>query len=265
MAVATLVLVTILAMHLQSIGRTVLTVEGGTPNGLFTMFSSNGQTVLRSSVIWSFISLLFLLVGGLLGASIWSNLPTIQGMALGLVAFMLINGLSAGWNAAVFEADNAVEPWHFQASSSEIPQLRQTLLDLSDRETLGYRELPITIVQNPLNGLTRDGIAAWLVRDFQNVTFADDIDGARAAKVVIMTQEAVSEHPELGGSYVGQGFALVNSWSFTSLNGLDFIPWWFQRKVRTAPVPMELVTLWVRLDVYEGVNSDQPAGESPAG
>lgn len=253
MAVAALVLFTILAMHLQSIGRSALGVENGSLTALMTLVNSGGQTALRASVIWSFITLLFLFVGGMLGASMWGNTPTLQGIALGLVGFMLVHNISAAWSTAVFEPYNAAEPWHLEATSPEVPLLRQTLIELAERETMGYLELPITVVLNPSTGLTRDSVVAWLVRDFKKVTFATDMNGARAAKVIIMTQQPVEERPDLGGSYVGQGFNIMSDWQLNSLQGLDVIAWWFQRRVRTVPQPVQSVTLWVRIDVYESV------------
>ncbi|MBC8099106.1 MAG: hypothetical protein H7Y11_06660, partial [Armatimonadetes bacterium] len=126
--------------------------------------------------------------------------------------------------------------------------LRETLIELAERETLGYRDIPITIVEDPALGLTQDGIAAWLARDFRKVTFVPNIQAARAGEIVLTIEQTA---PELGGSYVGQKFTLTQGWKFDTMRGLDWLPLWFQRQVRTQPTPLQVVVLWVRLDIYE--------------
>jgi hypothetical protein len=248
LAVVMLGFLAMLSMHLQIIGRTILTIEGGTLDGLFAQ-SSN--TVIRASMIWTFITVLFIIVGGLLAASVWGNTTALQGLALGLLAFMLINGLSAAWSAGVSDADNPAEPWHTRATAPDTVLLRNTMAELAQRETLGYFYIPVTVVQDASVGLARDGVVAWILRDFRNVSFVNSVEEARSDEIIIMRPQA--EEPDLGGSYVGQPFTITNEWDTTTLRGFDFISWWFQRQTRTQPVPLQDVVLWVRLDIYESV------------
>jgi hypothetical protein len=248
--VVTLGLLAMLAMHLQVIGRNALQVEGGALNALLARAGESNSN-LRVSLLWTFITIMFLIVGGLLSASVWGNTTTLQGMALGLLVFMLINGLSSTWNAGVAGAHQPVEPWHTRASAQDVPLLRETLIELAQRETMGYLDIPVTVVENPATGLTRDGVVAWVLRDFRRTTFVSDVNAARTAEIVVMQQQ--SDDPDLGGSYVGQPFTIVNQWDVTSQRGFDFISWWFQRQVRVQPVPAQEIVLWVRMDIYESV------------
>lgn len=256
LVIVTLGLLAMLAMHLQVIGREALQVEGGSLVSLISRASEAGATSnLRVSLLWTFITLMFLIVGGLLAASVWGNATTLQGMALGLLAFMLMNGLSSTWSAGVSGADSAAEPWHTQSTGKDTVLLRETMLELARRETLGYPYVPVTIVEDAEVGLTRDSLAAWVVRDFRNVTFAQSIEAAQGDEIVLMRQQ--TDEPDLGSNYVGQSFRLTNTWSVNSLRGLDFISWWFQRQTRTKPAALASVVLWVRMDIYESVPFDQ--------
>lgn len=263
LALVSLGLFIMLALHLQIVAREALLVEGGRLDILVTRIAASMSPVVRGGGLWTLVTILFLIVGFFLAASIWGRTTTLQGAALGLLIFMGVNGLSSGWDAAVFRASSPVEPWHGQAaSSSQLHLLRQTLTDLSRRQTAGEPELPVTVVLDPTIGLTRDSAAAWVLRDFTNVQYVTDAGAARAREIVLMrapdsnavTTDALGVlRPvtlDLGGSYVGQRFALRNTWNAGSMQGLDFMAHWFQRRTRVAPQPDTPVVLWVRLDIY---------------
>jgi hypothetical protein len=259
------------------IGRTSLQSSDGAVFTLLSQAAEGGtNSVLRVSLLWSFITLMFLLVGGLLAASVWGNSITLQGMTLGLLAFMLINSLSAAWGAGVSDAHNAAEPWHTRASSQDVPLLRETMVELAQRETLGYFEIPVTVITDESIGFTRDGVVAWVLRDFNNVSYVDDLTAARADEIVLMravegvtlpqqttleqqqipptSEAAAGDIPDLGGSYVGQTFTIMDQWNVQTVRGLDVLAWWFQRHTRAQPTAEQEAVLWVRLDVYESVS-----------
>lgn len=264
-------LVTMLVLHVQILGREALLVESGQVEDLITRVFQSPSPVIRGGGLWTLVTILFMVVGFFLAASIWGQTTTLQGAALGLLAFMLINNVSNGWDAAVFHASSPVEPWHQSSATSEqLPLLRQTLIDLAQRETEGELLIPITVVVDPAIGLTRESTVAWALRDFKNVKYVADIGAARAREVVLMKLPEVvvadengvlrPEALDLGGSYVGQQFALRNLWSSTSMRPLDVVAWWFQRKTRTAPVPGDHAMLWVRIDVYNSQPFSPSAG-----
>lgn len=257
LAGAGLLLMTMIAMHLQVIGRASVALGEGI--NLLSLITLIGETTaasnLRVSVLWTFISLMFLIIGGLLAASLWGNRKAVRGLTLGILAFMVINGVSAAVSATVSDAGLAVEPWHLHAVSPESALLRETLIDLDERESLATRELPITVVLNPETALTRDGAVAWVVRDFENVSFVNSVAEAQGERVILATDQG--SDIELGGSYVGRPFIALTTWEPSSLRGLDVLAWWFQRVVRQQPTTLLPLALYVRMDIYESAPFDE--------
>jgi hypothetical protein len=161
------------------------------------------------------------------------------------VVFLLITGLGSGWSIAVDNADNAVEFWNRNPTSYQTAQLRQSLMELANRQTSGFPELAVSVLAPD------DGVVAWLLRDFSNTTFITDPLAAKGEGVVILPSSI--EKPDLGGAYVGHKIAISNSWDYRSITLLNFPAWWLQRRTLTADLPSDSVTLWLRQDVYNGV------------
>lgn len=251
LAGAGLLLMTMIAMHLQVIGRaSVGQAQGFSVIEMITrVVDTASASNLRVSVLWTFISVMFFVIGGLLAASLWGNRKAVRGLTLGILGFMVINGLSSAWGATVSDAGLALEPWHYQAVSPQMQMLRETLIELDQRESLATRELPITIVADPATGVTRDGPVAWAVRDFRNVTFVSSLPEAEGEQVVIAADQG--SDISLGGSYVGRPFVAITSWAPATVEGMDAVGWWFQRIARQQPVVMLPVALYVRMDIYE--------------
>ena len=255
-------LLMVLSTHLQEIAREFLIVEGGSIAELGRRLSEVSLPDLRNSILWMLVGLMFTIVGFVLAAGVWGRTTTVQGYGLGLLGFVLLLNLSQGWNAAVFNSTNPVEPYYASAAHPESNWLRETLIELAVRETEGHLEIPLTLVLNPEVGITRDGLVAWQLRDFENVRFVNTVEAARLDEIVIMNEARVSEGenpillPDLGGSYVGQPFIITQTWNPNTVQGFDFLSWWFQRRVRFEPQPEQVVTLWLRQDVFQGVPSD---------
>lgn len=270
-----LALFTMFAMHLQVLGREALLVTNGDLFATITRVFQSTVPHIKGGGLWTLVTMLFMFVGFFLAASIWGSTTTWQGIALGLLGFMLFNNLGSGWYGAVSLAYNPVEPWHNPATSEQIPLLRQTLLDFAARETQGESELPISVVLDPTAGITQDGVLAWALRDFPQVEYVADARSARAAEFVIMAQPGevpskdengvIRPDVDLGGSYVGDLYWLHKTWKRDSLQGFDFVAWWFQRRVRVKPVFADPVLLWVRVDIYNRAPYDPNALQEPAG
>ncbi len=245
-----LLLMTMISMHLQVIGRASINDPQGF--NLFELIARVADTAsaatFRVSVLWTFISFMFLIIGGLLAASLWGNRKAVRGLTLGILGFMVINGLSVAWGATVHDAGLAVEPWHYHAVSPQMVMLRETLIELDQRESSGTRELPVTVVADPVSGLTRTGPVAWVVRDFRKVNFVSSLSEAHGERVVIATDQG--SDISLGGSYVGRPFTAITSWAPATVQGMDVLGWWYQRMARQQPVTMLPVALYVRMDIY---------------
>lgn len=270
-------LFTMFAMHLQVLGREALQVSGGDLFATIARVFQSPVPHIKGGGLWTLVTLLFMFVGFFLAASIWGSTTTWQGIALGLLGFMLFNNLGSGWFGAVSLADNPVEPWHNPSTSEQVPLLRETLLDFAARETQGELYIPITVVVDPAAGITEDSILAWTLRDFVNVQYVADVRSARAAEFVIMAQPTDAEPPlvdengvirpniDLGGSYVGDLYWLHKTWSRTLLQGFDFVAWFFQRQVRVEPAFATPVLLWVRVDIYNRAPFNPNQLQEPAG
>jgi len=248
LAVAVCGLLLMLTLHLGEVGRGLIDMP---PDGSLTMLFEARFVQFRHSFVWLVITSLFLLVGFFFASSVWGNDNTVQGFGLGLFFFMLGAGMSTGWNTAVEHATNPLELWHITNPSDDTYLLRETLFELSERDTMGFSELALTIVTDDAGIIRDDRLVAWLVRDFENARFvASAADAARDGVVLL---PFTADEPALGGSYVGQSFILRQTWSLGELRLLDLPGWWIQRRTRTTEFASESIVLWLRQDVYDGV------------
>lgn len=236
LAIIMVALLSMFAVHAQSLGRSLLFV----PDNPFNFASVNSI-----SVIWVVIIILFIVIGYFLAAGIWGAGMTTRGVLIGALAFALVTSLGTGWRIAVDASDNPVELWNRQATSADTHMLRATLLELADREASGFPKITVTALAPD------DGVVAWLLRDFPNARFVPDVAAARAQEIVLLP--VALENPDLGGSYVGQRFVVTSTWNTRDVRVLDFLGWWLQRRTRTGGVPSETMVLWLRQDVYNGV------------
>lgn len=238
-AVSLCALLAIFTINFQAIARAILL----TPDGSLTTLQPDPL-----NMVWTVIALLFIIVGYFLVGSLWGSAAALRGGALGLLAFALITSLGSGWNAAVPQSENPVEFWHMRATGRETALLHDTLLELTRRESGGFPYLTVYTQADD------SGIVGWLLRDFVNARYVMDAAEARTQEVVLLPASA--EPPALGGSYVGQNFVITRAWSFSTLLGFDVLPWWTQRRVRVEPGPEQEYILWLRQDVYDGVEFD---------
>jgi hypothetical protein len=255
LGVLVLALLMLTSVHIQTISREVLQVLDGSVSGFFARLQSPNVFVdVRIGLLWAFIGGMFLLIGFFLAAGIWGNRTTLQGYALGVLVFLTLTQISAGWYTSVFNADNPTEAWDSPATGLGYRQMTKTLHDFMQREAYGFSLLPITVVRDPSTGATEDGLLGWMLKD-QRVTFVDTLTEARAKPFVMVSNALLESNtvPDLGGSYVGQRFVLTKAWSPNTLLGADVLTWWLQRQTRSQPYPVQTVTLWVRQDVFEGV------------
>lgn len=236
-------LLVMLSLHLQIFARGFLSVPDGSLSNLSGRLGVPAFAAVTRSMIWLLLSVLFIVVGYLMGASIWNNSAPARGAILATAVFALVTGAAAGWNASVVRADDPVEPWHITTPTSSAVMLRTTLLELARRETMAFPDLPLVVMAPD------DGLAAWLVRDFHDTTFIKSVEEARGAEIVLLPE--LDEAPDLGGAYVGQLFIVLRSWDIGSLQGFDWLPWWAVRSARVKPAPFQQMMLWVRQDIYE--------------
>lgn len=230
-------LLAIFAINFQGMTRALLSVPGANfMNAPFNLIH----------VVWTVIALLFIIVGIFLLSTVWGMGAALRGAGLGLLAFMLVTSLGSGWNAAVPNADNPVELWHTEPTARETFLLRDSLLELTRRQSGGFPYLRLYAQ------VEEDSVIAWLLRDFVRVNYITQPTEGRAQEVVLLP--AMAEPPALGGSYVGQDFVTRRGWRMTGMEAFDFLPWWMQRRTRVPQLPVQTMVLWLRQDIYDGVD-----------
>lgn len=229
-------LLAIFSINFQGIARAFLR----TPDGVLTSLQPD-----PINAVWTLISLLFIITGLGIAASLWGRATAVRGAAWGLMVFGLITSLGSGWSAAVTRSGDPVEFWHVEATGREYFLLRDTLIDLSRRETQGFPFLTIYAQADDT------GIVGWLLRDFVNARYITEPGEGRAQEVVLLS--ASVEPPALGGAYVGQDWAVVRTWAESTLLGFDALPWWTQGRTRVPAQSVLTLVLWLRQDIYDGV------------
>ncbi len=253
-----LTLLVAISFHLQAVGRGLVTIPPTTVLGdaISRAFTEPALWSFRLSFVWVLLLSLFTVVGALLVASIWGNRITLQGLGVGLFVFALISGLGGGFNAIVTQADKSTQIWHSATVSRDAMLLRQTLLEVAQRDTKGFPDIPVTVLLDETTGLTPNGVTAWILRDFKNARFVPTLADASRDQIVIMP-EAMADEVDLGGSYVGQAFTLSDNWSLTSLEAKDWLGWLAQRRANVPVRSLSVVVLWLRIDVYDALPIEQ--------
>jgi hypothetical protein len=231
-------------MHVGELARTIqiMPVNNGW-NSAITQLAPSGVILL--------ILLLLLVFMGFTVASAWGSVATLRGGAVGLLAVGVVAMLGTGWQITYNRAHDPRELWHTVAYGEDVVLLRETLIELAERETGGFKSLDVFVVTDGA-AIAEDGMLAWITRDFPNTRFVRHEADARAQEVVLT--RLMPEAPSLGGNYLGQSFTLRRTWSTDTLTAREFPAWWFQRATRTPPEVAQTVVLWLRQDLYEGVD-----------
>lgn len=238
-------LLSLVLIHFGIFARALqaLTVESGSLTGF--------GSVVPSLLILVVLILLLLFVS-FTTATLYGAKITLNGIAIGFVFVMASALMGSSWQITWSRADNPAELWHVQAASSEDTLLlRSTLIELSKRETGGFYELPVVIVRGQQT-LDELAMLTWIVRDFHNITWVSNVNEARAQTIIIAPPTA--EPPEFGGNYVGQSFLISQSWDISRLALQDVSAWLYQRNTQIAPETKQSVILWLRQDIYNGVD-----------
>jgi hypothetical protein len=239
-------LFSLILMHLGGFGRALLTANFAAGSG-WSAIAPSGLILLVLVLLTVFV--------GFTVASVWGGGVTLRGGAFGLLFVGVVAMSGSGWQLAYSRADSPLELWHTTAYGADVFVLRDTLLDLADRETGGFPELAVTLVVPPEYDDNQAAMLGWILRDFDAVTVVPTVSAARAQAVVIAPY--ASEPPNLGGNYLGQSFTLRRAWSPSTLTVQAFPAWWFQRRTRVPAEVETTVVLWLREDIYAGV--DLPA------
>ncbi|MEL7433415.1 MAG: hypothetical protein AAFN11_05665, partial [Chloroflexota bacterium] len=240
-----------MSLYLASLGRAMLTFPADA--ALFDETS----VLLYVRAGWFVIMGALLVVLYFLLSSIYGHTSILQGYGLGGFAFMIVMGIGTGWNTSVVHVSNPAELWHTSAVTQDAYQLRETLFDVARRDSRGFPQIELTILRAPEQGITDDGLVAWLVRDFENAEFVDTMGDVHQDEVALLP--LTEDDPDLGGSYVGQSFTLREYWVSGTMRPLEWVSWYAQRRTNPRTVPSDVSVLWLRIDIYDGA----PAFQNP--
>lgn len=251
-------LLLVMSVHVADVARSLISLPPDTTlASAFSFALEPNYARMRVAAIWVIFSVLFLLVGFFLVTSVWGQSHAWQSLGLGVLLTLLISGAGTGWNITTTRASNPAELWTIDAIQPDAALLRDTIQEISRRDTRGFPELAITLVED--GEIVRDdGLLAWLLRDYPEARFVPTIEDARRDQIVLMAP--VEGEPDLGGSYVGQSFALRQHWPLTSVSALDIPAWLTQRRIRSEATE-DRVVLWLRQDVFNVTPIEtRPAG-----
>jgi hypothetical protein len=206
------------------------------------------------SLILMLMVIMFCIVGFFLASSVWNGTTTLRGATLGLLIFAAMTSMGAGWRASSPDSDNPLQPWHMTASTLDAPVLRSSLMEVAKRQSRGFPEMDVSVIA------PRDGLVAWQLRDFDHLTFYDDISMAKGDGIIVATMDnsapfsanPTSQTPDLGGSYVGQRVRLSRAWTPSTIGPFSLLEWWTQYNVNAPIFIPDDAVIWLRQDIYSG-------------
>jgi hypothetical protein len=167
----------------------------------------------------------------------WSWPETL--LALAVTLLVSLGGLSvnAAWKLNFNPAEpRANELWRRQVSTAHLPLLEDTLADLARWYVGRDDRLPVE-VKGPISAPL-----VWALRDHQPAIDAETL----ASPPVVIAPETASV--ELPTDYLGQAFAIGESWGWQGVFPPEPLRWLLDRQ---APVHEERWILFVRTDVAE--------------
>lgn len=238
-AIAVIGVLCVASLGAQRVGNELFKFDGATGT-VFDHIDLIGAILLV-------IALLFAIVVVLMAGSSWNPETVWNGALIGVFIFGAVTSMGAGWRAVTLFSTNATELWHLQTTSDDYGVLRDLLTDLTRRESRGETSVRVSALA------PRDGVIAWLLRDYSRVTWINQVSEARGAGVVLLPPTSIDQSdPDLGAAYIGHILYLQRSWSLSGLRGQDFLSWWLNRQGIQRGVPVDGYTLWLRQDIYNG-------------
>ncbi len=243
----------ILSLQFMQVARLMLDLPpAANLNEILSQVTEPAYLRLLQGLGLLFITGIITVVVFALVANFWGLGTCLQGIGLGFMWLLLLSGLGGAWRIAVADAATPNGLWRQSATADDAYLLRETLLELADRESQGFPLLELSVVTDDEGIIAEDGLVAWLARDFPKARFLHSAEMAAGAPIVIMAdQDDMSAAP--AGNYVGQRFVLRRIWSIAQLSLWDIPAWWAQARLRDGALREEAAILWLRQDVYDGI------------
>ncbi|MCB9459415.1 MAG: glycosyltransferase family 39 protein [Anaerolineaceae bacterium] len=245
----------IVSVHLQEIGRGLqrIPVGAGLGDALATMREPI-MAEFRYSLLFFFVTLLFIVISLMLVASIWGNRTMLQALGIGFFVYVIGTSLGGGWQTAVVHASNPAEYWYSATTEPDAYLLRETLYEISERESGGEPLISIVAVRG--TALEDDGLVGWLLRDYPNTEYVGTFAEAARNPIVLLPEVDVNLL-NLGGDYVGQPFEIMQPTLAYDVSLVDVVAWMGQRRLRSFVGNKYTVSLWLRQDVYDALPEEE--------
>ncbi len=141
--------------------------------------------------------------------------------------------------------------WYPAPFTAQSTLLTQTLSNLSDWNTGDAHALAVTVA-----GFSSPALK-WDLRDFDQVTYVDQISGGVTTPVVIAPQQ--EQQPALTAAYRGESFVWYRTPNWSLVISSDWLPWLVFREIQEQDTSL---ILWARTDLSPGGNASSQ-GQTP--
>lgn len=237
------------------------------------VFSHTATLVLLSIMTWSTLSgitftgeqtsemrLRWVLIGGLLVLGLvttaftalgWSARVAQRGLLWGITLSMALYTFSSTWGVSQVRPSGVSDLWNRQPAIHESDLLVSSLSDLSEWNSGNESNLDVIV-------LTSAPSLRWLLRDWQNVNYLDNIPSGALPDVIISSTDM--PEPGLPVAYRGQDFAL---WSYTEWEEELPTNWPRWLVFRQISYQRRNVILWARGDLFRD-SSIVPLNDLPS-
>jgi hypothetical protein len=183
----------------------------------------------------------------------WSWEISLLGSVWGITLVLVVHSTSALWGASQLRPNAPQELWASPPGSGQTILFANSLTDFSNWNT----GMPNTI---DIVSTVKTPSLRWILRDYENVSYLDQLPGGEMPAVVITPLAA--DAPTLAAAYRGQDFVwwVYPGWTgaFPQENAVQWLVF------RQAPSINEHIILWVRADLFPGgnIDSNTPIDES---
>lgn len=168
----------------------------------------------------------------------WSWNAARLGAMWGVCLVLLVGMIVTGWRVAQLNPNGAQELLNVPPAAGQVDLMITTLKDLSIWQTHQQTDIEVwSMVDLPS--------LRWALRDFAQARFVSGLTASDSPPVVITLQD--DETPMLAQAYRGQDFIWTQNPGWQGLLPEDIAAWLANRQ---APLALQRVVLWARVDVF---------------
>jgi hypothetical protein len=154
---------------------------------------------------------------------------------------LAVISFSSAWNLTQARPGNPRELlWSPQTTPLDVRDLREAVQTASKRRSgfLDQAQVAITLPQD-------DPMLRWYLRDFKKAQYNAVVSDLTP---VIVAPLGSTFPPFVPDTYQGQQFITQTMWEPSQLTDNDLLRWWLYRESDTAPLPVQVYVVWVKLN-----------------